>query len=215
MARLRRPLDPHRQAAQVYQHLKREPAGWRRERLLAVKLGLEGELDLEEMAAHLGRARSCIQRWLDLFRHDGLDGLLQPPRRGQGPASQLTPELAEALRQKVAAGAFRRAADAHRWLTQEHGLRVGLATIYTYLKKSRRAAQSPAPPSRKAGRVGGRSLPRSTGGAPARPGLTPRAAVRRWVADEMRYGLQPVTRRVWSLRGLRPLCPVHPRYQWG
>jgi hypothetical protein len=54
MARLRRPLDPHRQAAQVYQHLKREPAGWRRERLLAVKLGLEGELDLEEMAAHLG-----------------------------------------------------------------------------------------------------------------------------------------------------------------
>jgi DDE superfamily endonuclease len=31
----------------------------------------------------------------------------------------------------------------------------------------------------------------------------------------MRYGLQPVTRRVWSLRGLRPVCPVHPRYQWG
>lgn len=25
--------------------------------------------------------------------------------------------------------------------------------------------------------------------------------VRIWVADEMRYGLQPVTRRVWSLRG--------------
>ena len=39
--------------------------------------------------------------------------------------------------------------------------------------------------------------------------------VRLWVADEMRYGLQPVTRRVWALRGIRAVAPVHPRYQWG
>jgi transposase len=38
--------------------------------------------------------------------------------------------------------------------------------------------------------------------------------VRLWVADEMRYGLLPITRRVWSLRGVRPVCPVHPRYEW-
>lgn len=49
------------EAAQVFQRLKREPAGWRRERFLAVKLGLEGELDLEVIAAHLGRARSSVQ----------------------------------------------------------------------------------------------------------------------------------------------------------
>jgi hypothetical protein len=35
--------------------------------------------------------------------------------------------------------------------------------------------------------------------------------VRLWVADEMRYGLQPVTRRVWALRGQRAVAPVHPR----
>lgn len=200
MARIRRPLDPHGQAAQVYQHLKREPAGWRRERLLAVKLGLEGELDLEDMAAHLGRARSCIQRWLDRFRRDGLDRLLQRPRRGKGPASQLTPELAEALRQKVAAGTFRRAADAHCWLVQEHGLRVGLATVYTYLKKSARGSKSRA-----------LAIKRRTSGPPKPSAKRWRCT---WVADEMRYGLQPVTRRVWSLRGRRPVCPVHPRYQW-
>jgi transposase len=39
--------------------------------------------------------------------------------------------------------------------------------------------------------------------------------VRLWVADEMRYGLQPVTRRVWTLRGQRAVAPVYPRYQWG
>jgi DDE superfamily endonuclease len=38
--------------------------------------------------------------------------------------------------------------------------------------------------------------------------------VRLWVADEMRYGLLPVTRRVWGLRGTRPVCPVYPRYEW-
>ena len=30
----------------------------------------------------------------------------------------------------------------------------------------------------------------------------------------MRYGLLPVTRRVWCLRGVRSVCPVHPRYEW-
>jgi hypothetical protein len=30
----------------------------------------------------------------------------------------------------------------------------------------------------------------------------------------MRYGLLPVSRRVWSLRGVRPVCPVNPRYEW-
>jgi transposase len=65
-----------------------------------------------------------------------LDALLQPPKRGQGPASQLSPELAPALRQKLAAGDFRRAADAQRWLREEGGLCVELTTVYKYLKKA-------------------------------------------------------------------------------
>jgi hypothetical protein len=32
--------------------------------------------------------------------------------------------------------------------------------------------------------------------------------------DEHRIGLKPITRRVWALRGQRPIVPVHPRYQW-
>ena len=38
--------------------------------------------------------------------------------------------------------------------------------------------------------------------------------MRLWVADEMRYGRLPITRRVWGVRGVRPVCPVHPRYEW-
>jgi transposase len=136
MARPRGDLDPHGQAAQLLQRLKREPAGWRRERLLAVKLGLEGQLSLEAIAAQLGRARSCVQRWLERFRADGLAGLLHRPEGGKGPASALSPELAQTLNQKLEAGEFRRAADAQRWLLEEGRLCVKLTTVYKYLKKA-------------------------------------------------------------------------------
>jgi transposase len=136
MARPRGALDRRAQAAQVLERLKREPAGWRRERLLAVKLGLEGQLTLEEIAAHLGRARSCVQRWLERFRQEGLEGLLHRPEGGKGPASQLSPDLAQALHQKLAAGECRRAADAQRWLREAGGLHIKLATVYKYLKKA-------------------------------------------------------------------------------
>ena len=32
--------------------------------------------------------------------------------------------------------------------------------------------------------------------------------------DEHRLGLRPVLRRVWALRGRRPVVPVYHRYQW-
>jgi transposase len=214
MARTRRDLDPHGQAAQVLQRLKREPAGWRRERLLAVKLGLEGELGLEEIAAHLGRARSCIQGWLDRFRRGGLEALLQPPQRGQGPASQLSPELAQALGQKLAAGAFRRAADAQRWLLETGGLPVKLVTVYKYLKKAGARLKVPRPSHQKKDVWASEAFREALAAHLAALELPADWPVRLWVADEMRYGLLPVTRRVWSLRGLRPVCPVQPRYQW-
>ena len=208
MARPRGNLDRRGQAAQVLQRLKREPAGWRRERLLAVKLGLEGQFTLEEIAAQLGRARSCVQRWLERFRAEGLEGLLHRPEGGKGPASALSPELAQALGQKLAAGQSRRAADAQRWLAAEGGLHVKLATVYKYLKKAAARLKVPRPCHEK--RTAGRPWP----SALARAFLPPDRPVRRWGADQMRSGLLPVVRRVWSLRGSRPVCPVYPRYQW-
>jgi hypothetical protein len=39
--------------------------------------------------------------------------------------------------------------------------------------------------------------------------------VRLWVADEHRYGLMPVVRKCWALRGRRPRAPYQTKYQWG
>jgi DDE superfamily endonuclease len=35
-----------------------------------------------------------------------------------------------------------------------------------------------------------------------------------WSFDEHRLGLQPILRKVWSLRGHRPVVKVEQRYQW-
>jgi hypothetical protein len=39
--------------------------------------------------------------------------------------------------------------------------------------------------------------------------------VRLWVLDEHRYGLLPVIRRCWALKGVRVHLPYAIRYQWG
>jgi hypothetical protein len=39
--------------------------------------------------------------------------------------------------------------------------------------------------------------------------------IKLWVYDEMRYGLHPLVRRVWSLKGVRVVTPVERRFEWG
>ena len=42
----------------------------------------------------------------------------------------------------------------------------------------------------------------------------PQAEVELWTMDEHRLGLKPVLRRVWGLKGHRPVVRVHHRYEW-
>jgi transposase len=200
MARPRALLDTHGQAAEVAARLKGEPAGWRRERLLAVKFGLEGQLGLYEIAERVGRPRSLIQRWFDSFRQGGLERLLHKGR-GKGTPSRLTAQAAAALRQKLAAGGWRRAAEAQRWLADTHGIVVGLATVYKYLKKLGARLKVPRPCHEKHDPAAAAAFKASLAQQLSDLKLPANRPVRLWVADEMRYGLLPVTRRVWTLKG--------------
>src|SRR5436189_84448 len=42
----------------------------------------------------------------------------------------------------------------------------------------------------------------------------PGAEVQLWAQDEHRLGLKPLMRKVWALKGERPLATVHHRYKW-
>jgi transposase len=198
----------------VAARLKSEPAGWRRERLLALKFGLEGALGLYQIAERLGRPRSVIQGWLDLFRQGGLERLLQKGR-GKGTPSRLTAEAAQALRQKLEAGGWRRAADAQRWLAETHGVVVGLAAVYKYLKRLGARLKVPRPCHEKHDPVAAAAFKATLAQKLSDLKLPAGQPVRLWVADEMRYGLLPVTRRVWALRGQRAVALSPPALPMG
>lgn len=213
MARKRGLLDGKGEAQEVLRRLKSQRAGWQRERLLAVKLGWEGQLGLEEIATAVGRARSTIQLWFDAFREGGLDGLLKKSK-GNGPPSRLTGPLREALMADLAKGRWRTAGPIRQWLA-ERGVQVTLSTVYHYLGKSGARLKVPRPCHAKqdkeemaAFRDGGleREL-EALNLAGTRP-------VRVWVEDEGRLGLQPITRRAWGLPGQGIVTSVDPRYEW-
>ena len=143
MARPRKPLDAHKQGALVLQRLETERAGAARERLLAIKLGLAGDLDLDAIARAIGRARSVIQQWFDRYRRGGLEELLAV-RRGKGPPSRLKAEDAEFLRAGLAAGQWRTANEVHQALTQR-GVKVKPHSVYHYLGKFGARLRVPRP----------------------------------------------------------------------
>lgn len=136
-------------------------------------------------------------------------------KRGKGPPSRLTPAMARALSRKLQSGECRRAVDAHRWLVKAYGLEVRLASVYHYLKGLGARLKVPRPCHQKHDPTAAAAFKVTLGQKLAALRLPSRRPVRLWVADEMRYGLQPVTRRVWALRGQRVVVPVQPGYEWG
>lgn len=157
MARPRSKLDKHGQAQEVLERLGKEPPGWKRERLLALKHGLEGEMSLDEIAVAVGRARSAVQRWFDTYRHHGLEAVLRKEHAGGIQSSLKTPIALEMI-EKLRAGTWRRAQDAQRWLKQEHKVEVALSTVYKYLGKCEARLKVPRPSHVKKRRSSGRDL---------------------------------------------------------
>lgn len=142
--RPRRKLDEQKQGVRVLERLKKEPAGWRRERRLAIKMGLEGGQTHEQVAAAVGHARSTVQEWFALSRADGIEALLSL-HRGKGPASRLSAEAAAALRAGLEAGRWRPAGPVRAFLAQEHGWEASRTSTSHYWGKMRRAAAGSAP----------------------------------------------------------------------
>ncbi len=107
MGRKRQLLDTHHHGDEVKKRLKREPSGVIRERLLAVSLGLKGELSLGEIASQMSRSRATIQTWFDAYRAEGIEGL-SPSKAPRGFASALHDCAQKELRKKLPFESFLR-----------------------------------------------------------------------------------------------------------
>lgn len=219
MPRTRAKLDKLGQSDEVLERLKTEPPGLSRERLTAIKLGLEGELKLQEIADALGRSRATIQTWFDLFRNEGVERLCRRCSDEAGRPSKLTDEAAKQLRKKIAKGSFRRIDDAREWLGRRFKIEAPYETVRGWMGKlgARLKVVRPRHPSScELKRLRFRTqLARQMFSALKERGIKRgRRPVRVWVSDEARFGLQPCLRRAWVSQGVRAHKSSSCRYDW-
>ena len=108
MPRLRQKIDPLGVGGELLVRFKREAPGWQRERMLAIKLTMEGASN-QLVADDLGRSQATIQTWINRFRAGGIDGLLHKGK-GNGPKSRLPPQMEQAMIAELAEGKWTTAA---------------------------------------------------------------------------------------------------------
>ena len=216
MARPRAKPDRCGEADLVPRRLHTEPPGARRERLLAVQLGLQGELGLAEIAQAVGRSRATIQTWFDTYRQGGVAALLHNARSDNpGRPSELSGAALAELQKDLQAGRWRSVPQLQRWLAQTHGVKLALSSLYDRLGKACARLRVPRKSHLKKDPAAALEFRTELAAKLTALALPPGRPVRLWVLDEMRYGLHGFTRRVWGLPGHRPVVPTQQKYQWG
>lgn len=217
MARPRRDLDIQGEGDEVRSLYKTEKEAWRRERLLAVKLGLEGKLSLADIAEQLGRARSVIQNWFNAYREGGIEKLLSRKSgiAGRKPTAKITKQISEQIVSKLEAGEWRTAKEAEKWLKDEHGVVLAKGSIYYVLGKHEGRLKVVRPVHRKKDHERAEQFKTGLCSKLMELQIPDDKNVRFWVQDEMRYGLQTVVRSAWGLKGVRIVKQAQQKYQWG
>lgn len=200
-------------AAQLREASRRADSAKDKERLQAGLLAAQGVLNLDEIAEALGRARSCVQRWLDKLQEGGVSGLLERGR-APGAAPALDPAQQKQLRAELKRGAHRTAAQIGQWIQEQWGITLSQPAVYYWLGKLAAVLRVPRPQHRqhdaaKAAefRVALRERLHELNVPRQRP-------VRIWLQDEGRFGLHGFARRVWTLPGIKPVVPTQQRYEW-
>lgn len=202
-------------AAELDPAWREHTAAWARQRLLVLRLVAQHELTAAQIAAAAGVARSTVFRYLDKFLAGGVAGLLRREHKG-GHTPTLAGDDHTAFVAQLRDGKFRRAKDAQAWIKARTRRALALSSVYALLGKAGGVLKVPRKTHAKkdadqaeafkAGLAG--RLAAASAGAEGRP-------VRLWVLDEHRYGLLPVIRRCWALRGVRVHVPYATRYLWG
>lgn len=203
-------------AAIIDQRYADEPDGWRKRRLLAVKLAAKGESTSAEVAELCGIARSHLFVWLKRVREGGIEALLQreKPGPGEGSLRDVPPAVQEQLRAKLAAHEFASAVQAQRWLKKEHGIERPYQTVWRWLKKAGGVLRMPRPSHSKKKPAAAEEFKSELAAKLEALAIPAGSRVKIWFMDEARFGLHTALRRVWTLRGLRPVVTRQIKYEW-
>lgn len=198
-------------AAVIDERYAREPDGWRKRRLLAVKLAAKGEYTSAEVAELCGVARTWLFEWLKIVREKGLEALLERAKPGpkEGTVRGVEPAVMEGLRARLETHQFASAQAARRWLKKEHGIEKPYKTVWNWLKKLKGVLRVPRPSHSKKKPAAAEAFKTALAGKLEALEIKAGSRVRVWFMDEARFGLHTEMRRVWTRRGLRPGSPAH------
>ena len=214
MARPRGPVDLKGEGPELLKRLKKEKAGWKRERLLAIKRVLE-EVPTLAVSEELGRSENTVQSWINKFRTGGIENLLTK-KKGKGPKSLLTPEMERAMTEQLELGKWRTGRDAWVWLSENYDVSdLKESVIYKYLGKCEGRLKATRPCNPEKDPVAEANFRTTLAEKMAEFELPENQEVKLWVYDEMRYGLNPLTRKMWCRKGVRAIAPSKRRYQNG
>ena len=193
-----------------------QPA-WARRRLQVVRLIAQHELTVAQIMRVVDVSRRTVFTYRDRVVAAGVAGLLQRRHAG-GRQPAVRGPVAEELRGHLLTGKFRRAKDAQAWIQKrtrrtltESGVRKVLRRMGGKLKVPRKSHVKQDPAKAAAFKVELPAKLEALAGPAARTGQP----VHLWVLDEHRYGLLPVIRRMWGLKGVRLHAPYATRYEWG
>lgn len=82
----------------------------------------------------LGKHRTTIFRWLNIYRTQGLKALLTK-EKSSGRNKKITPFIEQSLKEKLQdPEQFHSYKEAHLWLKKEHGIEISYATVYQLIR---------------------------------------------------------------------------------
>jgi transposase len=184
------------------------------QRLLAMRLAASGQLTAVQIAEQLGISRRQFFNWVSALKEGGVQGLLRR-KHGGGPAPVVQGKVLSEFQAGLKVGQWKRAKEIQQWLQTRHEVKLGLKGVYYWLGKLGGVLKVPR--KAHAQKDAAKALEfqqqlcvklKSLNVAGGKP-------VRIWVVDEHRYGLIPVVRKCWTLRGERPTAPYQTKYEWG
>ena len=181
-----------------------------------MKLAAKGEYTSAEVAELCGIARSHLFVWLKGVRAEGLEALLERSKPGpaEGTRRGVAPEVMAALAERLAAHQFASAEQARRWLKKEHGIERPYGTVWSWLKKAKGVLRVPRPSHSRKNPDAAEAFKNGVAEKLEALGIKAGSRVKVWFMDEARFGLHTELRRVWTLRGRRPVVSRQIKYQW-
>jgi transposase len=183
-------------------------------RLLAMRLAASGEFTAAQIAEQIGVSRRQFFHWVNALKSGGVERLLEREHGGGQPA-QVKPRVLQELQAGLQVGRWKRAKEIQQWLRQCHQTQLSVKGVYYWLGKLGGVLKVPRKAHAQKDVAASIAFQQTLCEQLKNLNVDGGRPVRVWVVDEHRYGLIPVVRRCWTLRGIRPTAPYQTKYQWG